>query len=396
MEDFELSVMSYNQEQVGKLQSLLSEFEAQNHIRVHIRTLSWDSSWSEILKFVFQGHGPAVSEVGNTWVISLAKMNALRAFDSDEVGSMGGAGAFIPETWHTDPINNANWSIPWLAETRVIYYWRDLLKAAGVEEKTAFGTHKQLENTLKRLQKNGVSNPWIIPTAKTTNTLHNIRSWIGGATGDFVDADHRRVTFADKASRSGIKNYYSLYRFLSPEFYGFTPPQVDGVFQRKEAAVTINGPWAIFHPSAPLPSQDLKNIGVAPLPGVSSVLASDLVIWKHTSVRHERIAVNLVKFLTSHKAQLQCPKHSGLLPARLETLESKSFSADPFYQVFVDGLKSGRSLPTMRLWGLVEERLTAALAVLWAKILAEPNPDLDAIIKAELEPLAQRLNHILQ
>jgi arabinogalactan oligomer/maltooligosaccharide transport system substrate-binding protein len=283
-----------------------------------------------------------------------------------------------------------------LAETRVIFYWRDLLQAAGVDEKTAFGTHKKLEQTLERLQKNGVSCPCVIPTAKTMNTLHNIRSWIGEAAGDFVDSENRRVTFADRAARSGMKDYYGLYRFISPEFYGLMPPQVDTLFVDKKAAVTINGPWVIFNPGAQLRSKDINNVGVAPLPGVSPVLASDLVIWKHTPVRYERPAVELVKFLTSHKAQLECSQYSGLLPARLETLESKPFSADPMYQVFVNGLKSGRSLPTMRLWGLVEERLTAAFASIWSRILAEPDPNLDAIIKAEMDPLAQRLNHILE
>jgi hypothetical protein len=50
----------------------------------------------------------------------------------------------------------------------------------------------------------------------------------------------------------------------------------------------------------------------------------------------------------------------------------------------------------MRLWGLIEERLTAAFGNLWEKILSDPNPDLDAIIEAELDPLAQRLNRILE
>jgi ABC-type glycerol-3-phosphate transport system substrate-binding protein len=104
----------------------------------------------------------------------------------------------------------------------------------------------------------------------------------------------------------------------------------------------------------------------------------------------------LVKFLTSQEVQQACSRHVGLLPARLETLATKPFSVDPSYKVLVKALKSGHSLPIMRLWGLIEERLTAAFGNLWEKILADPNPDLDAIIEAELDPLAQRLNRILE
>jgi hypothetical protein len=74
----------------------------------------------------------------------------------------------------------------------------------------------------------------------------------------------------------------------------------------------------------------------------------------------------------------------------------KPFSNNAAYQIFVDTLKSGRPLPMMRLWGLIEERLTAAFGNIWQKVLASPNPDLDAIIEAELNPLAQKLNQILQ
>jgi hypothetical protein len=74
----------------------------------------------------------------------------------------------------------------------------------------------------------------------------------------------------------------------------------------------------------------------------------------------------------------------------------KPFSEDPAYQIFVETLKSGRSLPTMRLWGLIEERLTAAYGNIWKNVLATPEPDLEAIIAAELNPLAAKINQILQ
>jgi hypothetical protein len=80
----------------------------------------------------------------------------------------------------------------------------------------------------------------------------------------------------------------------------------------------------------------------------------------------------------------------------LKTLERTPFSSDAHYQVFVDSLMSGRPLPKIRLWGLIEERLTAVFGVLWHKILENPKADLDKLIRAELDPLAQKLNRILE
>lgn len=397
MEEIELSVMSYTPERVEMLKSLLAEFEANNHVRVHIQTLTWESSWSEILKFVFQGHGPVVSEVGNTWVTSLARMNSLRPFKEEEIAAMGGEQAFLPNTWQAPSASNDPiWSIPWLAESRVILYRRDLLEAAGVDETAAFETHQQLEKTLSCLMESIGSKPWIVPTGKTANTLHNLPGWIWGAGGDYVDRKQRRVTVADPAAVRGIREYFSLYRFLAKEHGRLDPYQAETLFSQGHGAVTINGPWAVFPPAGAQESAITDKVGVAPLPGIHCVLASNLVIWKHTPVRLDNLALKLVKFLTAKEPQWKSAQHAGLIPARLETLEMPPFSTNPDYQVFVNALKDGRPLPTMRLWGLLEERLTTAFANLWQNILSTPDPDLDALIKAELDPLAQKLNRILE
>ena len=38
----------------------------------------------------------------------------------------------------------------------MIYYWRDLLEQAGVDERTAFQTPEHMEETMQRLQASGV------------------------------------------------------------------------------------------------------------------------------------------------------------------------------------------------------------------------------------------------
>lgn len=400
MEEILLSVMSYTPDRVEQLQNLLADFESQNNVRVIIRCLSWESSWSEILKFVFQGHGPAVSEIGNTWITSLSRMNSLRTFKTAEANAIGGEKAFFPATWHRESTrDDVVSSIPWLTESRAIIYRRDILADAGIDEENAFSTHERLVATLECLQaKSGADSwsPWLVPTVKTLNTLHTLPNWIRGEGGHFVDEKRKKVTFANPQAMVGVQDYYSLYRFIKPEHRGLDPYGAQEVFEQGEAAVTVNGPWMVF-PVDPISETTVRqNLGVAKLPGTPTVLASHLVIWKHTPVRQEELAVKLVKFLTSKKAQVTCSQETGLVPARLESLLMKPFSEDPAYQIFVETLKSGRSLPTMRLWGLIEERLTAAYGNIWKNVLATPEPDLEAIIAAELNPLAAKINQILQ
>jgi multiple sugar transport system substrate-binding protein len=395
VEEIELSMMSYVAP--DQLADLLRDFEAQHRVHVRLQRWEWETSWSEIMKVALYGHGPVVSEIGSTWAASLAVMNVLRPFNGMEVAAMGKAAAFLPAAWNSglmpgDP-NPA--AIPWLSETRAIYYRRDLFQQAGLADITRFESNAHLEDTLKTLQGHGLS-AWTMPTRATLNTFHNMTSWVWGAGGDFVDAAQRQVTFAEPAARAGIAAYFGLHRFLAPDARRLTVEESEARFLQGQTAMTISGPWLYLSPELPRTQQVAETTGVAMLPGVPWVGASHLVVWKHAAPRQVRLAVELVRFLTSMTAQVASSTHTGMLPVLPEALNAPAFVNHPVYQVVGRGLLHGRSFPAMRLWGLIEEKLTAALGSLWAKVLtAEPGASLDALIRAELEPLAARLNKTL-
>jgi ABC-type glycerol-3-phosphate transport system substrate-binding protein len=219
---------------------------------------------------------------------------------------------------------------------------------------------------------------------------------VWGAGGDFVDSVQRQVTFAEPAARAGIAAYYGLHRFMAPDARHLTVEESEARFMQGHTAMTISGPWLYLSPELSRSQQVAENTGVALLPGVPWVGASHLVVWKHSPPRQVRLAVELVQYLTSPAAQIASSTHTGMLPVLPETFGAPAFKDHPVYQVVGRGLMHGRSFPPMRLWGLIEEKLTAALGSLWAKTLtAAPDDSLDALIKAELEPLAARLNKTL-
>jgi multiple sugar transport system substrate-binding protein len=392
MEEIELSMMSYVAP--DQLAGLVRAFEAQHRVHVRLQSWGWETSWAEIMKVALYGHGPLVSEVGSTWVASLAAMNVLRPFTALEVAGMGKAAAFLPAAWQSgllpgDP-NPA--AIPWLSETRAIYYRRDLFQQAGLADITQFESNAHLEDTLAQLRGHGLA-AWTMPTRATLNTFHNLTSWVWGAGGDFVDAARRLVTFAEPAARAGMAAYFGLHRFMSPEARHLSVEESEARFMQGQAAMTISGPWLYLSPELPRTPQVAENTGVALLPGVPWVGASHLVVWKHGAPRQVRLAVELVRYLTSLAPQIASSQHTGMLPVLTEAFSAPAFADHPVYRVVGRGLLHGRSFPAMRLWGLIEEKLTAAFGSLWAKVLtAEPDASLDGLIKAELEPLAARLN----
>src|SRR6185436_9996513 len=113
-------------------------------------------------------------------------------------------------------------------------------------------------------------------------------------------------------------------------------------------ARTLNGPWVL--PMSDQASDLWTDVGLALPPGVPVVSGSHLVVWKHVSPRQEKLAANLVRFLTSPQAQLTASQNAGLLPVNVNVLAGSPFNDHPRYQVLSQGLKTGRTFPAMRLW----------------------------------------------
>ena len=115
------------------LQPILARFEAQHHVKVKVRVFSWETGWTELVKFALYGHGPDVSEIGSTWASTLAATNALHAFSVREIAAVGGRYAFLHPSWQSCYIAGEPemWAIPWLSNVRLVFYRADRLQRAG-------------------------------------------------------------------------------------------------------------------------------------------------------------------------------------------------------------------------------------------------------------------------
>jgi len=58
-------------------------------------------------------------------------------------------------------------------------------------------------------------------------------------------------------------------------------------------------------------------------------------------------------------------------------------------------MQTGRSFPTMRLWGSVDDKLIAEIPKIWAGLFADPSQDLDECLHRHFDPLAKRLNIVM-
>lgn len=373
----------------GASERMLQEFESQSGVHVQLQKQNWLTAWADLVRYTIYKNAPDVSEIGCTWIRDLIGMSAVRPFTQEEVLSFGGPQAFFPSAWASGVSEDGQvWSIPWLVDSRLLYYRQDLLEKAGIDPATAFQTHEALVDTLERLIQAGIKTPWAMPTHKSRMSLHNLACWVWGAGGDFLSEDCRRTTFTTPQALKGFRQYFELGRFLTSNARELADSESDRLFWKGRVAVTISGPWLLSDPGAD--PQIIAKTGACSPPGIPFIGGSSLVIWQSSTRRREALA--LVQFLTSQPVQSTHLAAVGLLPARLEAFASIPATINPAAVPFSQGLSKGRSFRLFPLWGLVEERLASTLGIIWHEFLADPNIDLAERIARDLEQLAHRLD----
>ncbi len=278
-----------------------------------------------------------------------------------------------------------------MADTRLIYYRRDLLAKAGISEAGAFASHAAMKNTLQKLVDYGVPMPFVIPTTANRMAVQSLASLVWGVGGDFISQDGKSTLLNLPQTRAGFYQYFELGKYLLPAAQNTIDTQSDAMYRLNDAAVTISGPWLLRDPDTD--SQVIKNSGITFPPGVPFVGGTNLVIWKHSHHPHE--AVGLIRFLTSQQEQSFYSHSVGLLPVRQDVLSAPENANDLLYKALSLGFQRGRSFRMFHLWGLVEDRLTTAIGAIWQDLLSHPESDLKSVVDARLSGLARQLDLVL-
>jgi ABC-type glycerol-3-phosphate transport system substrate-binding protein len=396
MVEIEFSVMEGVDSDVNSLLPLLEAFEKQYHTHVNLTSITWAKGWGEIAKFGIFGHGPDVSCIGSTWIGSLASMHALRSFNPQQVRALGGEDAFFESSWRAGflPSDPSPWAIPWLGDVMVIYYWKDALEKAGIKDfEAALATDAAIIETLKKLQKSGYASPLAISTANLHDPviLHQAARWLWSAGGDFINKDANKVVFDEPASLQGLRNYFSLRPFVSPE--SLSASTNAELFIAGKAAIHFGGPFLGTLGRQRHPEWN-QRLGIAPVPGITYAGGSSLVIWQYT--RYPAECFELVRFLSSQPTRIPVSPHDQGLPTRRNALDMPSAENDIFHRILLQSMHTSRSFPCIRLWGSIEDKLIIEISKIWAELFADPDQDLDACLHKYIDPLAQRLNILLE
>lgn len=379
--------MGREAEVVGEL---LTAFEREHPgVRVRVEQLPWSAAHEKLLTAFAGGVLPDVAQLGNTWVPELVALGALEPLDARVAASPDvPADDYFAGIWHTNRLNGRLWGLPWYVDTRVLFYRRDLLAAAGVREVPA--RWDTWLDALRALKRHVGRERWAIflpineYTPQVALALQQPGDSMlrdGGRYGHFRGPGFERAwkfylsmfeeQLAPPASDSEIVNLWDEFARGTFGFYISGPWQI-GEFRRRLPAA-LQSAWT----TAPLPGPDG--------PGVSIAGGSSLALFAPS--RHKDAAWALVRFLSRPAVQQRFYELSGNLPPRRSAWSGEALRTSEPARAFRDQLERVRPVPQVPEWERIATEIRLVTEAVMRGVLdkARALPELDRRVDRMLE-----------
>lgn len=340
-----------------KFQELVKPFTDKTGIKVNAVAIPWDSVDQKFTTAVASGNGPDLLQIGLSKLRNFGDSGSLAPLQ-DKLGDYSNLAAdnFIDGMAGDDTkVNGDTVSVPWVSDTRVLFYRTDILNASGITEPPA--TWDDLRADAKKLTARGEGQfgyyvpQWdsALPVAMTWDqggSVVNNDGAINFNTPEFQKAaDLYTGLYSDKSVPTD-SNFDQTQGFVS----GATPMIVSGPYLAKainDAAPELKGKWS----ATTLPSGETN----------TSLLAGSHIGMMANST-HQDSALKLLDYLAKPASQLEWYKLNGELPSVKAALSDSSLSADPLNTVYAKQLENAKVLPLVPNWdGGVGKDLLKAL-----------------------------------
>jgi multiple sugar transport system substrate-binding protein len=354
-------------------EKLIAPFVKSSGQKVDVVAIPWDSIDQKLTTSVASGTGPDVVQIGLSKLRTFADAGALLPLDgklapypnlASSKFADGVAGA-------ATAVGGKIVSVPWVSDTRVLFYRTDILAANGIDKPPA--TWDQLRADAKTLAKRGPGQyGYYIPQWDNALPIEMTRDFGGdvvnskGALDFNTSAFHKAVSlytglYADKSVPTN-GDFDQTHGFVS----GVAPMLVSGPYLAaaiNAAAPDLAGKWNV----TTLPSADK---------GTSLFAGSNLGIFK--SSKHQTGSLKLLDYVSRASTQLEWYKINGELPTVKAALTDSSFTSDPLVKVYTKQLADAKVLPLVANWdGGVGANLLKALNSI-ALTHADPSSTLSA------------------
>jgi multiple sugar transport system substrate-binding protein len=338
--------------------ALVPEFErAHPGIRVVVQQLPWTAAHEKLLTAFAGDSTPDIAQLGNTWLPEFVALGALAPLDARLAHSTVDRDDFFAGIFDTNVVGGHTYGVPWYVDTRLLFYRRDVLEAAGIRAAPASWT--DWTQALAAVKAHAAPDHYAI--LLPLNEAEPLLALALQQDDPLLRDGDRYGNFESAGFRRALAYYVDMFR------RGYAPPmtasQMTNVwteFGRGTFAFYISGPWNISEFERRLPASLQNAWATAPLPGPSGPGASiaggsSLVVFR--SSRAQDAAWQLVEYLSRPDVELRFREMTGDLPPRRSTWRDPALSADPHAAAFRDQLERVKPAPKVPEWERIADEM---------------------------------------
>ncbi len=388
------------------VKELLPAFHARHpDIRVEVQQIPWTAAHEKLLTAFVGESLPDLAQIGNTWLPEFRTLGALEDLGPRAArSSVVTASSYFPGIWDTNLVEGVLAGVPWYVDTRVLFYRKDLLHAAGVAAPPK--TWAEWHDALRRLKARAGPDRWaiLLPTDEWAQPV--IFGLQAGAS--LLTADGGDAAFQTREFREAASFYVSLFREgLAPALANTQIANVYQEFAAGDFAMYVTGPWNLGEfrrrlpaslkdawATAPLPA---AGVDTAAAPGVSLAGGSSLVLFR--SSKRGDDAWKLIEFLSEPAQQVRFYALAGDLPARRDAWKDPLLSSDAAARAFEEQLNHVTATPRIPEWEQIAQKVAEHLEPAIRGVatvdaaLASLDKDVSALLAKRRWVLARKAAH---
>jgi len=335
---------------------LLADFTKSTGIKVTVQAIPWSDVNAKLTTAVASGNGPDVTQIGLSQLPTFIAAGALQDISPQISKDPAYADANFIDGVASAKLNPAGkvYSVPWISDTRVLFYRTDILSQAGISSPPATLTDLHAD-AVKLAARGSGKYGYYIPQWDAPLPIEF--AWSMG--GDVTGSDGK-VNFDTPEFRKAVDYYASYYKDKA------VPTASD--FDQAQGFISGSAPMLV---SGPYLAQTLKTQApelagkwaVAPLPADSSSTAllagSTVGVWKNSA--HVDADMKLLDYLAQPATQLKWYTLDGDLPMAKAALSDPSLASDPNVLVYVKALQTAKLLPLVPAWDKISTKMLEAV-----------------------------------
>lgn len=340
------------------IEKLVSEFEEENPgVKINLTDLTWSNGHEKIVVAFSSKTAPDVLELGSDWVSEFSSEGVL--MDVTEQAEK------IKENylmWEPVTYKGKIFGFPWILDTRVLFYNKELMKEVGLDPQNFPQTWDELLDFCKKIN---TLKPKAYGFGANSFERHRLYKkflpffWSNG--GKILNKDW---TESQINSSEGVQAL-EYYKKLTKQGLMDTQRNLDERFKKNQIGFLISGGWLLSDIEKNHPE---LNFGVSLMPnpkkdkGIPASFAGGEYLVINKDSKHKEEAIKFIKFFIKKENCLKLCKTIGSASP-----SAKDAYLDPYYQndknllIFQNQLRYSISPPAHPKWVYIEEIIEKAV-----------------------------------